>query len=164
MIGYGYDIHRLQAGETLVLGGVTIPSEKGTVAHSDGDVVLHAICDALLGAAALGDIGKHFPDSDPQWKGQASSEFVRRVAAMLRERHIKVINVDSTVVLERPKLAPHISAMRTCIAEALGIERSHVSVKATTNEGLDAVGRGEAVAAHAVAQVDWQWRRGGVNE
>jgi 2-C-methyl-D-erythritol 2,4-cyclodiphosphate synthase len=164
MIGHGYDIHRLAAGETLVLGGVTIPAESGTVAHSDGDVILHALCDAILGAAALGDIGKHFPDTDPKWKGTASVEFVRTIAAMLHERHLKVVNVDTTLILERPKISPYISAMRLAIAEALGIDKAHVSVKATTNEGLDAVGRGEAVAAHAIAHVEWEWRRGGVNE
>ena len=155
MIGFGYDIHRLQAGESLILGGVDFPDAPlGTVAHSDGDVLLHAIMDALLGAIAAGDIGLHFPDTDPQNKNISSLELLRRVAGILEEQQMDIINIDSTVVLERPKLRAHIDGMRSNIAEALGIGIHQVSVKATTSEGIGMVGREEGVAAHAVCQLN----------
>jgi len=152
-VGFGYDIHRLGPERKLVLGGVSIPSDAGLVGHSDADVLLHAICDALLGAAALGDIGTHFPDTDSQFKDLSSLTFLRRVRELLEQNRLRVGNVDSTVVLERPKIAAFVPRMRENIAEALGIQLSQVSVKATTNEGLDAPGRAEGCAAYAVASV-----------
>jgi 2-C-methyl-D-erythritol 2,4-cyclodiphosphate synthase len=152
-IGVGYDAHRLVDDRPLVLGGVTIPHEKGLAGHSDADVLLHAIADALLGAAALGDLGAHFPDTDPDWEGADSQVLLRRVRAAVREAGYEPHNVDSTVVLERPKLRPHIDAMRTNVADCLGVQRDQVSVKATTNEGLGAVGTGKGAVAHAVCTV-----------
>mgnify|MGYP000612590831 CR=1 FL=1 len=149
-IGVGYDVHRLVDGVPLVLGGVTIPFEKGLAGHSDADVLLHAIADAVLGAAALGDLGAHFPDTAPEWEGADSQALLRHVAASAREAGFAPHNVDSTVVLEQPKLRPHIDAMRANVAECLGLSRQQVSVKATTNEGLGAVGNGEGALAHAV--------------
>jgi 2-C-methyl-D-erythritol 2,4-cyclodiphosphate synthase len=136
-----------------VLGGVTIPSDRGALGHSDADVVCHAVTDAVLGAAALGDIGRHFPDTDPQWKGASSIDLLRRAVAMLGEQGLQVGNVDVTVILERPKIKDHVAAMRAGLADALGVEIDRVSIKGKTNEGVDAVGRGEAVAAHAIALV-----------
>lgn len=154
MIGFGYDIHRLAPGESLILGGVRFPDAPlGTVAHSDGDVLLHAIMDALLGAIAAGDIGLHFPDTDPANKGISSIELLRRVGQILETRQMDIINIDSTVVLERPKLRDHIDQMRSNIAEALRIRIDQVSVKATTSEKIGFVGREEGVAAHAVCQL-----------
>ena len=152
-IGIGYDIHRLVEGRKLVLGGVEIPFEKGLLGHSDSDVLTHAICDALLGAAALGDIGIHFPDSDPQWAGASSLDLLARVVEMLTERGYEVANVDATVIAEQPKLAPHIRAMREKLATILRTDVSRVSVKAKTHEGLESVGRGEAIAAQAVTMI-----------
>jgi 2-C-methyl-D-erythritol 4-phosphate cytidylyltransferase / 2-C-methyl-D-erythritol 2,4-cyclodiphosphate synthase len=149
--GTGYDLHRLGAGRALVLGGVTIPSDRGALGHSDADVVCHAITDALLGAVCLGDIGHHFPDSDPRWKGASSLDLLSRAAALIVNEGYEVGNVDVTVILEKPKLRPHIDAMRRAIAGCLDVDPSSVSIKAKTNEGVDAIGRGEAVAAHAVA-------------
>lgn len=149
--GTGYDLHRLVAGRPLILGGVTIPSPVGAVGHSDADVVCHAITDALLGAVGLGDIGGHFPDSDPQWKGASSLDLLARVKALAAEHGYEVGNVDVTVILERPKIRDHVDHMRQSIAAVLGIDVSRVSVKGKTNEGMDAIGRGEAIAAHAVA-------------
>ena len=152
-VGTGYDLHRLVAGRPLILGGVTVPAERGAEGHSDADAVCHAATDAILGAACLGDIGRHFPDSDPAWKGASSVELLRTAAAMVREQGLEVVNLDVTVVLERPKIASHIDAIRSGVAAALGVPADRVSVKGKTNEGLDAVGRGEAIAVHAVALV-----------
>jgi 2-C-methyl-D-erythritol 2,4-cyclodiphosphate synthase len=149
-IGVGYDVHRLVPGRPLVLGGVTIPHEKGLDGHSDADVLLHAIGDALLGAAALGDIGAHFPDTEAAWEGADSQRLLERVGATVAEAGYAPHNVDATVVLERPKLQPHIDAMRANTAAALGVEVGRVSVKATTNEGLGPVGAEEGAVAHAV--------------
>ena len=150
-IGYGYDVHRLTAGRPLVLGGVTIPWERGLLGHSDADVLLHALMDALLGAAALGDIGKLFPDSDPRYRGIDSRKLLRRVAVLLEREGYAVGNVDMTLVAQRPKVAPYIEAMRANIAADLGVSITRVSVKATTEEGLGFTGSGEGRAAHAVA-------------
>ena len=149
-IGHGYDVHRLTAGRPLILGGITVPSEIGLDGHSDADVLSHAIIDAMLGAAALGDIGQHFPDTDAEWKGADSIDLLTAVVSLLTEAGFQVGNVDATVVLQRPKLRPHIDAMRQRLADALGIEVGRVSVKATTGEGMGFVGTGEGAAAHAV--------------
>ena len=151
--GTGYDLHRLIEGRPLILGGVTIPSDRGALGHSDADVVCHAITDAVLGALSLGDIGRHFPDSDPRWKNASSIDLLKRVTALVGEQGHEVGNVDVTVVLERPKIKEHIDAMRANLAGALGIDVARVSVKGKTNEGVDALGRGEAIAAHAIALV-----------
>jgi 2-C-methyl-D-erythritol 2,4-cyclodiphosphate synthase len=154
MVGFGYDVHKLAAGESLVLGGVTFEGAAlGTVAHSDGDVLLHAIMDALLGALSLGDIGSHFPDTDPKYRGANSLELLKHVATLLKTEGAVIVNIDSTVVLETPKLRPHIDAMRAVIAEALGITIKQISVKATTNERIGFVGREEGVAAYAICQL-----------
>lgn len=150
-IGLGYDVHRLAAGESLVLGGVTIASDFGTVAHSDGDVLLHAICDALLGALALGDIGEHFPDTDAAWRGASSVDLLRRCVRLVREHGYEIGNIDATLILERPKILPFKPEMRSRIAAAAGIGPDAVSLKATTAERLGFAGRGEGVEAHAVA-------------
>lgn len=149
-IGHGYDLHALADGRRLVLGGVEIPHDRGPIAHSDGDVLLHALADALLGAAALGDIGQHFPDTDPAYSGADSRVLLRRVVALVQAAGYAVANVDVTVLAQRPKLAPHRDAMRANMAADLGLDIDAVSVKATTTEGLGPVGRGEAIAAHAV--------------
>jgi 2-C-methyl-D-erythritol 2,4-cyclodiphosphate synthase len=153
-IGTGYDIHRLAAGRRFVLGGVELPADRGPLGHSDGDALLHALIDALLGAAALGDIGGHFPPSDPAWQDVDSRKLAARVAAELRAAGWALINVDATVILESPRLAPRIAAMRQAVATALGIDVTRVSIKAKSNEGLDAVGEGRAVAAHAIALIE----------
>jgi 2-C-methyl-D-erythritol 2,4-cyclodiphosphate synthase len=153
-IGIGYDIHRLVEGRRLILGGVEIPFEKGLLGHSDSDVLTHAICDALLGAAALGDIGTHFPDTEARFKGASSLDLLAHVVALLGERGYKIVNIDSTVLAERPKLKPHIQAIRETLAAVLAIDIERVSVKAKTNEGLDSVGRQEAMAAQAVALIE----------
>lgn len=150
-IGIGYDLHRLVEGRKLILGGVEIPFEKGLLGHSDSDVLTHAICDALLGAAALGDIGSHFPDTDPQFRGASSLDLLSTTAELISQRGLTISNVDAIIIAERPKLAPYIQRMREHLADILGIELNRVSVKAKTNEGLDAIGRGEAIAAQAVA-------------
>lgn len=150
-VGSGYDLHRLVEGRPLVVGGVTIPSDRGALAHSDGDVACHAATDAILGAASLGDIGRHFPDSDPKWKNADSLALLRDAARMVRELGFEIANVDVSVILERPKIKDLIDDMRTRMADAMEIDRSSVSLKGKTNEGVDAVGRGEAIAAHAVA-------------
>ncbi len=152
--GIGYDLHRLEAGRRLIVGGIEVPSDKGSVGHSDADVLAHAFCDALLGAAGLGDIGTHFPDSDPRWKGVSSLVFLEHVRMMFAESGVKIIHLDAVVIAERPKLGPHFPAMREALARALSIEPSRISLKAKTNEGVDALGRGEAIAAHAVATVE----------
>ena len=149
-IGYGYDVHRLEAGRPLLLGGVQVPHEKGLAGHSDADVLLHALADALLGAAALGDLGAHFPDTEARWKDADSLDLLAAVRVRVAEAGFRVQNVDATVVLERPKLRPHIEAMRQNIAGALQVEAGRVSVKATTSERLGFAGAGEGAAAHAV--------------
>lgn len=153
-VGTGYDVHRLVDNRPLILAGVGIPSERGPFGHSDGDVVAHALIDALLGAAALGDIGGHFSDSDPRWKGAPGLDLLGRAIAEVRRAGWSVANADVTVILERPKLAPYVEAMREALAHVLGVQTNQVSVKAKTNEGLDAAGRGEAIVAHAVALLD----------
>lgn len=150
-IGHGYDVHRFGEGSFITLGGVRIAHSFGLVAHSDGDVLLHALCDALLGAAALGDIGKHFPDTDAQYKGADSRELLRAVVALVKAKGWKVANVDSTIVAQAPKMAPHIEAMRALIASDLHVELDQVNVKATTTEKLGFTGREEGIAVHAVA-------------
>jgi 2-C-methyl-D-erythritol 4-phosphate cytidylyltransferase/2-C-methyl-D-erythritol 2,4-cyclodiphosphate synthase len=149
--GIGYDLHRLVEGRPLILGGVTIPFDRGLAGHSDADAVCHAITEAMLGAAAAGDIGRHFPDTDPRWKGVSSLDLLRRAAGLLRERGLAIANVDASVIAERPKLAPYIDAMRANVAAAIGIAVDCVSIKGKTNEGIGEIGRGEAIAAHAIA-------------
>lgn len=153
-IGQGYDVHRLTPDRKLILGGVTVPFELGLLGHSDADVLTHAVIDALLGAAALGDIGQHFPDSDPAYAGADSLELLRRVSALLAERGWRVENVDCTVIAQRPKLAGFLPEMRGNLARALGIAIEQVSVKATTEEGLGFTGTGQGIAAQAVALID----------
>ena len=153
-IGHGYDVHRLVEGRKLILGGVEIPFEKGLLGHSDADVLAHAIMDALLGAAALGDIGKLFPDNDPAYEGADSLILLQRVTEVLAENRYKIGNVDATVLAQRPKLAPHIPLMREKLAQAMGTDMGRVSVKATTEEGLGFTGTGEGIAAHAVALIE----------
>lgn len=150
-VGIGYDIHRLVKGRKLILGGVEIPFERGLMGHSDSDVLTHAVCDALLGAAALGDIGTHFPDTEPRWAGASSLDFLAHVVELLADRGYQVANVDATVMAERPKLKPHVTAIRERLASVLKVHLDQVSVKAKTGEGLESVGRGEAIAAQAVA-------------
>lgn len=152
-IGTGYDVHRLEEGLDMWIGGVKIEHTHGLLGHSDADVLLHAICDALLGAAALGDIGKHFPDTDPQYKGIASIKLLKHVGELLKKNGYTVGNIDSTIVAQRPKMAPHIPQMRHNIAEALGIDVNRVSVKATTTEHLGFEGREEGISAQAVALI-----------
>lgn len=153
-IGHGYDVHRLVEGRKLILGGVFIPWEKGLLGHSDADVLLHALMDALLGAAALGDIGKHFPDTDERYRGADSMALLRQVRGILSDQGFTVGNVDCTVLAQRPKLSPHILQMRENIAAALEIPVDRVSVKATTEEGLGFTGEGLGIAAHAVVLID----------
>ena len=155
-IGQGFDVHALEAGRKLVIGGVEIPHDRGLVGHSDADVLLHAICDALLGAAGLGDIGTHFPDSDARYRGIDSRELLRAVGALLASRKLRVVNIDTTIIAEAPKMAPHIPRMRQNIASDLGIDAADVNVKAKTAERLGALGRGEGIAAEAVALVATQ--------
>ncbi|MFB0964061.1 MAG: 2-C-methyl-D-erythritol 2,4-cyclodiphosphate synthase [Pseudomonas sp.] len=152
-IGHGYDVHRFQSGDFITLGGVQIAHNKSFVAHSDGDVLLHALTDALLGAAALGDIGQHFPDTDPAYKGADSRQLLRKVVDLLRQAGWSVSNVDSTILAQAPKMAPHILAMRENIAADLNVTVGQVNVKATTTEGLGFVGHEEGIAAHAVVML-----------
>jgi len=152
-VGIGYDLHRLVEGRPLVLGGVTVPAEKGLAGHSDADVLAHAMTDAILGAIARGDIGRHFPDTDPQWKGASSMAMLAHAVSLAAEAGYDIVNVDAVVIAERPKLAPHIEAIRASLAAVLGIEAARISVKGKTNEGVDAIGRGEAMAVHAVVLV-----------
>ena len=153
-IGHGYDVHRLVEGRQLILGGVDIPWERGLLGHSDADVLTHAVMDALLGAAGLGDIGRHFPDTDPAYAGADSLKLLEHVAGLLRERGFVVGNVDATVLAQRPKLAPHIPQMRDNLARAMGVDPGQVNVKATTEEGLGFTGSGEGMVAHAVALIE----------
>ncbi|QEY70454.1 2-C-methyl-D-erythritol 2,4-cyclodiphosphate synthase [Pseudomonas denitrificans (nom. rej.)] len=150
-IGHGYDVHRFGEGDFITLGGVRIPHRFGLVAHSDGDVLLHALSDALLGACALGDIGKHFPDTDPQFKGADSRALLRHVLSLVEAKGWKVENVDTTIIAQAPKMAPHIQSMRESIAADLKVELDQVNVKATTTEKLGFTGREEGIAVHAVA-------------
>jgi len=150
-IGSGYDLHRLVPNRPLMLGGVEVPSAVGPLGHSDGDVVCHAVTDAILGAATLGDIGRHFPDTDPKWKGAGGADLLARAATLVADSGFQIVNVDVTIVLEKPKVKDYIAAMRAALGRALGVHPANVSIKGKTNEGVDALGRGEAVAAHAVA-------------
>jgi len=149
--GIGYDLHRLAEGRKLIVGGVELPFEKGPVGHSDGDVLAHALCDALLGGAGLGDIGTHFPDTDPKWKGANSLLFLEQAKKLLDEKHFVIEHIDAVVITEKPKLGPHFPKMREALAKALGIPAEKIHLKAKTNEGVDAIGRGEAIAAYVVA-------------
>lgn len=153
-VGFGYDVHALGEGLRLVLGGVEIPSEVGCIAHSDGDVAIHALCDALLGSVAAGDIGKHFPDTSSEFKGIDSKILLERTIDILHKEGYKVVNVDITIALERPKLRPYIDTMRSTLAATMGINDEAVSIKATTTEKLGFTGRSEGIAAYAVALVD----------
>ncbi len=149
-VGMGYDVHRLVEERKLILGGVEIPYEKGLLGHSDADVLLHAIMDALLGAAALGDIGKHFPDTDPAYKGISSIKLLEHVGKLLEEQNYVIGNIDATIIAQRPKMAPHIPQMRANVAKALQIEESQVNIKATTEEGLGFTGTGEGISSQAI--------------
>ena len=153
-IGPGFDVHALVEGRRLVIGGVDIPHDKGLLGHSDADVLLHAICDALLGAAALGDIGRHFPDSDPRFKGIDSRELLRHCANLLAERRFRVVNVDATIIAQAPRMAPHIARMTAHIAADIGVDAGQVNVKATTTEELGFTGRREGIAAQAVCLIE----------
>ena len=153
-IGHGYDTHRFAAGRPLILGGVAIPHEQGLLAHSDGDVVIHALCDALLGAAALGDLGTHFPDDDSDFKDIDSRNLLRKTQTLLADQGWKLVNADITIIAEAPKLAPHIDAMRANLSADLGVHQGAVSIKATTNEKMDAVGQKQGIAVHAVALIE----------
>lgn len=153
-IGTGYDVHKLAEGLPLWLGGVEVPHTHGLVGHSDADVLLHAICDALLGAAALGDIGKHFPDTDPQYKGISSIKLLAHVGQLLRGKGYTIVNIDSTIVAQRPKLAPYITQMRQNIANTLGVDIENISVKATTTEHLGFEGREEGISSQAVVLIE----------
>ncbi len=153
-VGIGYDIHRLVEGRKLILGGVEIPYEKGLMGHSDADALLHSVADALLGAAALGDIGTHFPDTDPRWEGVDSKQILAEVVRMLNQKGFHPISVDCNIIAQKPKLAPYIPSMRENIARLCRLDISRVSVKARTNEGLGEIGRGEAIACQCVVLVD----------
>jgi 2-C-methyl-D-erythritol 2,4-cyclodiphosphate synthase len=152
--GIGYDLHRLEGGRKLIIGGLHIPFDKGPAGHSDGDVVAHALCDALLGAAGLGDIGTHFPDTDPKWKNADSMQFLEHAARLLDEKEFSIEHVDAVVILEKPKLGPHFPQMREKLAKALSVTSDRIHLKAKTNEGVDAIGRGEAIAAWVVATIE----------
>lgn len=155
-IGQGFDAHALVAGRKLIIGGVEIPYEKGLAGHSDADVLLHAVCDALLGAAALGDIGRHFPDSDARYQGIDSRKLLREVSVLLRRHAWRVVNIDATLIAEAPRMAPYIAGMRENIAGDLGIPVGDVNIKAKTTEKLGFTGRGEGIAAEAIALITWQ--------
>ena len=152
-IGQGYDVHKLVEGRKLILGGVGIPYEKGLLGHSDADVLVHAVMDALLGAAALGDIGQHFPDTDPRYEGISSIELLKKVGELLEEKGYVVENIDATIIAQKPKMAPHIPTMRENIAEALGIKISQLNIKATTEEGLGFTGQGEGISSQAICSL-----------
>ena len=149
-VGSGYDAHRLVAGRPLILGGVTVPFERGLEGHSDGDCLVHSLCDALLGAAAAGDLGSHFPSTDPRWSGASSLDFLKAVATEVSKRHLALENADATVIAEAPPLAPYLNEMRDVLSGVLGVTRDRVSIKAKSNDGLGAVGRGEGIAAQTV--------------
>lgn len=153
-IGQGYDVHRLTEGRKLILGGVEIPYEKGLLGHSDADVLIHAVMDALLGAAALGDIGQHFPDTDPAYKGISSVKLLTHVMELLRQHHFAVGNVDAVIIAQKPKMAPHIPQMRKNLAQAMGVEEDRINIKATTEEGLGFTGRGEGIASQAICLLE----------
>ncbi len=152
--GIGYDLHRLAEGRKLILGGIEVPCEKGPVGHSDGDALAHAICDALLGAAGLGDIGTHFPDTDPKWKGASSLVFLETIRKLLDRRRLRIAHIDAIVIAERPKLGSHFPAMREALGKALGVEPARINLKAKTHEGVGEIGRGEALAAQAIATLE----------
>jgi 2-C-methyl-D-erythritol 2,4-cyclodiphosphate synthase len=152
-VGFGFDVHRLASGRKLILGGEEIPFAKGLLGHSDADVLIHAIADSLLGAAALGDIGRHFPDTDPKFKDLSSIKILEHVATLIDLEGIEVVNIDSTIVLQTPKISPFVDKMRKNIADALGVGMGQVSIKATTNEGLGFIGAGEGAVAYAIASV-----------
>jgi 2-C-methyl-D-erythritol 2,4-cyclodiphosphate synthase len=154
-VGIGYDVHPFEAGRKCILGGVEIPHEKGLAGHSDADVLMHAVCDAVLGALGEGDIGTFFPNTDPRWRGVPSRIFLEEAARQVKLRQARILNVDVTVVAQQPRIGPHVAAMRANVANALGITEGQVGIKATTNEGLGFIGRGEGVAAMAVAAVEW---------
>lgn len=153
-VGIGYDVHRLTAGRKLILGGVEIPYERGLDGHSDADVLMHAICDAVLGAMGENDIGHFFPNTDPRWRGASSKTFLQEAARQITFREGRLVNVDATIIAQEPKLAPHIEAMKVNVASALGINKRRIGIKVTTNEQLGFIGRGEGIAAMAVAGVD----------
>ena len=153
-IGHGYDVHRLVEGRKLILGGVAIPFTRGLDGHSDADVLLHALCDALLGSLSLGDLGIHFPDTDPRYKDSDSGELLKRVLNMVKEKGFYIGNIDATVIAEQPKISGYIDQMKDTIAHTTGIDREQISIKATTTEGLGFLGRGEGIAAHAVVLVE----------
>lgn len=153
-VGLGYDVHKLVEGRELILGGVNIPYEKGLLGHSDADVLVHAIMDALLGAAALGDIGKHFPDTDPAYKGISSLELLACVGKLLDEHMYVIENIDATIIAQKPKMAPHIQKMRENVAEVLGIELDQINIKATTEEGLGFTGAGEGISSQAICAIE----------
>ena len=153
-IGQGYDVHKLVPDRELILGGVTIPYEKGLLGHSDADVLVHAVMDALLGAAALGDIGQHFPDTDPQYKGISSILLLQKVGALLKEKGYQIVNIDATIIAQKPKMRPHIEKMEENIAQALKIDVSQVNVKATTEEGLGFTGSGEGISSQAICAIE----------
>jgi len=152
--GIGYDLHRLAEGRKLMIGGVEVPFDKGSVGHSDGDVLCHALCDALLGAASLGDIGTHFPDTDPKWKGVSSLLFLEHTGKLLAERRLRITHIDAVIICERPKLGPHFPAMRAALAKSLGIAPEQLNLKAKTNEGVGGIGRGEALAAYVIVTLE----------
>jgi 2-C-methyl-D-erythritol 2,4-cyclodiphosphate synthase len=152
--GIGYDLHRLAEGRKLILGGIEIPFTKGPVGHSDGDALAHAICDALLGAAGLGDIGTHFPDTDPKWKDASSLRFLEHVRDLVSDHRLRITHIDAIVITEKPKLGPYFLTMREALAHSLGISVPMINLKAKTNEGVDAVGRGEAIAAQAIVTLE----------
>ena len=153
-VGIGYDLHRLAEGRRLILGGVEVPFEKGPVGHSDGDALAHAICDALFGAAGLGDIGTHFPDTDAKWQGVSSLVFLEEARALLDKSKLRIAHLDAVVILERPKLGSHFRGMRAALAKSLSIAPEQINLKAKTNEGVGEIGRGEAIAAQAIATLE----------
>lgn len=152
-IGFGFDAHRFTEGRKLIIGGVEIPYELGLKGHSDADVLTHAICDALLGALALGDIGTYFPDSDPKWKGVSSLTLLKETLSMLSEKSSQIVNIDSTIVCEKPRISPHVSAIRDSLSEVTGLDPEYIGVKATTTDAMGFTGRGEGIAAYAVVSI-----------
>ena len=153
-IGIGYDIHRLVAGRSLILGGVSIDYKKGLLGHSDADVLIHAVCDALLGAAAMGDIGSHFPDNDPRYKDISSLKLLSQTCRLLTDKGYRIVNLDATILAEAPKLAPHHQKMQTIIADTMNISTADINIKSTTTEGLGVIGKGEGIGAVCIAMID----------